>query len=73
MFEAFRQKLTHNGRMLAQDALAWIWAKHERMVPIPGPKTVKHVREYAVMLEFGPLGERQMEEIANLLKTEESL
>ena len=70
MFEAFREKLTHNGRMLAQDALAWIWAKHERMVPIP---TVKQVKEYAVMLEFGPLGERQMEEIANLLKTEESL
>jgi aryl-alcohol dehydrogenase-like predicted oxidoreductase len=48
---------------MAQGALAYIWALDERMVPIPGFKSVKQVTENAGALQFGPLTESQVKEV----------
>lgn len=47
--------LTRGGRTLTQGALAWIWARHPRAIPIPGFKTVAQVEENLKALDFGPL------------------
>ena len=44
LVEELRAILTSNGRTMAQGALAYIWALDERMVPIPGFKSVEQVR-----------------------------
>lgn len=62
-----RDILSSNGRTLAQGCLAWIWARSERCVPVPGFRTEKQVRENAAALEFGPLTADQMREIEALL------
>jgi aryl-alcohol dehydrogenase-like predicted oxidoreductase len=61
--ESVREVLTSNGRTLAQGALAWIWARSERTIPIPGFKTVRQVEENCKAMEFGPLTPAQMREI----------
>jgi aryl-alcohol dehydrogenase-like predicted oxidoreductase len=48
---------------MAQGALAYIWALDERMVPIPGFKSVQQVKDNASALELGPLTEAQVKEI----------
>lgn len=65
---AIREILTSEGRSLAQGALAWIWARGRRTVPIPGFKTVAQVEDNAGALERGPLTPAQMAEIDRLLK-----
>jgi len=65
--DAIREILTSNGRTLVQGALAWIWARSEKTVPIPGFKTVAQVEENAKAMEFGPLTDEQMKEIDALL------
>lgn len=65
--ETIRDILTSNGRTLVQGALAWIWARSEKTVPIPGFKTVAQVEENAKAMEFGPLTAEQMKEIDTLL------
>lgn len=65
--ESIREVLTSNGRTLAQGALAWIWARSEKTVPIPGFKTVKQVEENCKAMEFGPLTPAQMAEIDKIL------
>jgi aryl-alcohol dehydrogenase-like predicted oxidoreductase len=65
--ESVRDVLTSNGRTLAQGALAWIWARSERTIPIPGFKTVKQVEENCKAMEFGPLTPGQMREIDEIL------
>jgi len=65
--EAIREIITSEGRTLAQGALAWIWGKSERTVPIPGFKTVAQVQENAGAMQFGALKPEQMEEIKVLL------
>ncbi|HEY5729554.1 MAG TPA: aldo/keto reductase [Anaerolineales bacterium] len=57
---------TSNGRTMAQGALAYIWALDERMVPIPGFKSVKQVQDNAGALEFGPLTKMQVKEIQEI-------
>lgn len=61
--DEIRDILTSNGRTMAQGALAYIWALDERMVPIPGFKSVQQVKDNAGALEFGPLTEGQVKEI----------
>ncbi|MBI5961705.1 MAG: aldo/keto reductase, partial [Chloroflexi bacterium] len=39
--EAVREVLTSGGRTLTQGALAWIWGRSEKTIPIPGFKTVQ--------------------------------
>jgi aryl-alcohol dehydrogenase-like predicted oxidoreductase len=65
---ALREVLTSDGRTLAQGALAWIWARSERAVPIPGFKTVAQVEENAGAMEFGPLSQEQMQEVERILE-----
>jgi aryl-alcohol dehydrogenase-like predicted oxidoreductase len=65
--DAIRGILTSNGRTLVQGALAWIWARSEKTIPIPGFKTVAQVEENAKAMELGPLTVEQMKEIDTLL------
>ncbi|MDP4098125.1 aldo/keto reductase [Paenibacillus sp. P96] len=62
-----REILTSNGRSLTQGALAWLWAKSDLTLPIPGFRNVNQVLENAQAAEFGPLTQAQMEQIQLLL------
>ena len=64
---AVREILTSGGRTLAQGALAWLWARSPKTIPIPGFRTVKQVQENARALEFGPLANGQFLEIEKVL------
>jgi aryl-alcohol dehydrogenase-like predicted oxidoreductase len=64
---AIRDVLESDGRTLAQGALAWLWARSPRTIPIPGFRTVAQAEENAKAMEFGPLRDDQMTEIATLL------
>lgn len=61
--DALRDILTANGRTMAQGALAYIWALDERMVPIPGFKTVHQAQENAAAMEHGPLNANEIAQI----------
>jgi aryl-alcohol dehydrogenase-like predicted oxidoreductase len=65
--DALREILTSNGRTLVQGALAWIWARSQKTIPIPGFKTVAQAEENAGAMEFGPLTAEQMKEIDTIL------
>lgn len=65
---AVREILTSGGRTLAQGALAWIWAKGNHTIPIPGFKNVSQVEENCGALAFGPLTPQQMAEIDAILQ-----
>jgi aryl-alcohol dehydrogenase-like predicted oxidoreductase len=65
--DAVRDILTSGGRTLAQGALAWIWGRSEKAIPIPGFRTVQQAEENARAMEFGPLTPEQMKEIERLL------
>jgi aryl-alcohol dehydrogenase-like predicted oxidoreductase len=64
---SIREVLTSGGRTLSQGALAWIWARNPKTVPIPGFKTVAQVEENCKAMEFGPLTPVQMAEIDRIL------
>jgi aryl-alcohol dehydrogenase-like predicted oxidoreductase len=61
--EALREILTSGGRTMAQGALAYIWALDERMIPIPGFRTVEQVSDNAGAMEFGPLTAQELAQI----------
>jgi aryl-alcohol dehydrogenase-like predicted oxidoreductase len=65
--EQLRDILTSDGRTLAQAALAALWARSPRCIPIPGFKTVAQVRENVGALQHGPLSPQQMQAIADLV------
>ena len=65
--DAIREILTSNGRSLVQGALAWIWGRSEKTIPIPGFKTVAQVEENAKAMQLGPLTADQMKEINGVL------
>ena len=64
---AIRDVLMSHGRTLGQGALAWIWARSPRTVPIPGFKTVGQVEENCGAIAHGPLAPDQMTEIDRIL------
>ncbi|TCL75283.1 aryl-alcohol dehydrogenase-like predicted oxidoreductase [Hydrogenispora ethanolica] len=64
---AVREILTSKGRSLTQGALAWIWGRSPRTIPIPGFKTATQVEENVKAMDFGPLSLEQMQEIERLL------
>jgi aryl-alcohol dehydrogenase-like predicted oxidoreductase len=66
--DAVREILRSDGRSLAQGALAWLWARSECTVPIPGFKTRDQVEDNAGALAYGPLTPGQMTEIETLLR-----
>jgi len=63
--EAVRKMFVDAGeaRTQAQIALAWIWTRSDRTVPIPGFKTVSQVKENIQAMEFGLLSKEQMKKI----------
>jgi len=67
---ALREVLTAQGHSLVQASLAYIWALDERMVPIPGFKSVQQVEENAGAMELGPLNTEQMHQIDEILDRE---
>jgi aryl-alcohol dehydrogenase-like predicted oxidoreductase len=69
--DELRDILTSHGRTMAQGALAYIWALDERMIPIPGFKSVKQVTENAAAMQFGPLTEEQVREVQAIVIKDE--
>jgi len=65
--ESLREILTSGGRTLSQGALAWIWARSPKTVPIPGIRTVAQSTENAGAMALGPLNPDQMREIERLI------
>lgn len=65
--DALRDVLTSDGRTLTQGALAWIWGRSGRTVPIPGIRTVAQAEENAGAMAFGPLTPEQMAEVETLV------
>ena len=66
--EAIRDILSSGGRTLAQGALAWLWARSARTIPIPGFRTVAQVEENCAAMSYGPLHGAQLAEIDRLLE-----
>lgn len=66
--DAVREILASDGRNLTQGALAWIWARSDRAIPIPGFKNTAQAEGNARALEFGPLRPEQVAEIDHLLR-----
>jgi aryl-alcohol dehydrogenase-like predicted oxidoreductase len=64
--DSLREILTSDGRTLAQGAIAWVWARSERTIPIPGFRNVTQAEDNAGALSHGPLTQEQMKEIATL-------
>ena len=67
---AVREILMSDGRTLAQGALAWLWARSEKTIPIPGIRTVAQAKENCKAMEFGPLSSAHLTEINKILKAE---
>ncbi|MHA2021710.1 MAG: aldo/keto reductase, partial [Candidatus Thorarchaeota archaeon] len=67
ILENLRTILTSDGRTLAQAALGWIWAQHDRLIPIPGFKTESQVTENAGALELGPLAGKTVDAANNVV------
>ncbi|MDH6433821.1 aryl-alcohol dehydrogenase-like predicted oxidoreductase [Streptomyces sp. SAI-144] len=66
--DALREILTSDGRTLAQGALAWLWARSPRTVPIPGFRSVAQAEQNAGAMEKGPLTAEQLAEVDSLLE-----
>jgi len=69
MLDAVRELLRTDGRTLSQGALAWLWAKSDRTLPIPGFRTVAQVEENAGALDKGPLPKAVADEIDAVLRS----
>ena len=65
--EALREILTSEGRTPAQGALAWLWARSPRTVPIPGFRSVTQAEQNAGAIAKGPLTAGQLVEIDRVL------
>ena len=65
--DPLREILTANGRTMAQGALAYIWALDERMIPIPGFKTIQQVEDNAGAMAYGPLEPGELEQVQDLI------
>jgi aryl-alcohol dehydrogenase-like predicted oxidoreductase len=65
---AVGEVLRSGGRILAQGALGWLWARSEHTIPIPGFRTLAQVEENAGALAHGALSAAQMREIDALLE-----
>lgn len=67
LVDRLREPLTTGGRTMAQGALGYIWALDERMIPIPGFKSVEQVEQNVGALEYGPLPDDVMQQIQQLV------
>jgi len=68
--EAVRKMFAESGeaRTQAQIALAWLWTRSNRTIPIPGFKTVAHVKENIQAMDFGLLSNEQMKKIDEIFE-----
>jgi aryl-alcohol dehydrogenase-like predicted oxidoreductase len=66
--DAVRDVLTSGGRTLAQGALAWIWARCPRAVPIPGLRTAAQAEQNAGALTYGPLTPDELAQVEGILR-----
>jgi aryl-alcohol dehydrogenase-like predicted oxidoreductase len=64
--ETLRELLTQDGRTLAQAALAWLWGRSQRTIPIPGFRNEAQVQENVKALDYPPLSADQMQRIEEL-------
>jgi aryl-alcohol dehydrogenase-like predicted oxidoreductase len=72
MFDRLRDLVTSGGRSPAQGALAWLWARNPRALPIPGFRTPEQVEDLCGALAKGPLDASIMNEVeATLLRDPE--
>lgn len=67
---AVRDLLQTDGRSLAQGAIAWLWARSARTLPIPGFRTVAQVTDLVGALEKGALPPSVMAEIEAVIARE---
>lgn len=65
--DQIKEILQSEGRSLVQGALAWLWAKSPRNIPIPGFKNTAQAEENAKAMAYGPLTREQMRDIETLL------
>jgi aryl-alcohol dehydrogenase-like predicted oxidoreductase len=61
--ERVRAVLTADGRTLAQGALAWISARSDRAVSLPGFRNRAQVEENVAVARLGPLSESEFNEV----------
>jgi len=66
--DAVTEILTSNGRTLAQGALAWLWARSPRTIPIPGFRSVAQAEQNAGAIQKGPLTADQLTEINRIIQ-----
>jgi aryl-alcohol dehydrogenase-like predicted oxidoreductase len=66
--EAVRKLFEGDGRTQAQIALAWLWMRSARTIPIPGFRDLAQVQENIAAMEFGPLSEEQMGNIDEIFE-----
>ncbi len=66
--ESVRQMFAGEARTQAQIALAWIWTRSPRTIPIPGFKTLAQVKENIGAMEFGLLSAEQMRQIDEIFE-----
>lgn len=59
--DILREVFTSGGRSMAQGAIAYVWGLDEHLVPIPGFKTVRQVKDNAGAMQYGPLDKAQVE------------
>lgn len=52
---------------MAQGAIAYIWGLDERMIPIPGFKTVQQVQDNAGAMAFGPLTPEEVRQVQTIV------
>lgn len=69
--EALREIFTSGGRTMAQGALCYIWGLDERMIPIPGFKTVAQVQDNAGAMAFGPLSADEVQQVQAIVRENE--
>jgi aryl-alcohol dehydrogenase-like predicted oxidoreductase len=65
---AIQEVLSSDGRTIVEGALAWLWARSDRAIPIPGFRTLAQAEENIKAIAFGPLSEEQMVQIEDILK-----
>ncbi len=65
--DGVRDILTSGGRTLAQGALAWLWARSQVTIPIPGFRNLGQVEENAGALARGPLTPDEFAQVEKLL------
>lgn len=67
MLGTVRELLQSDGRSLAQGAIAWLWGRSNRTLPIPGFRTVQQVEDIVGALTKGPLPKTIMSEIERVI------